>query len=117
MFSVNRLKNIEKDTNMVGYSKSSSQQKKSVREKHSVNELLESDGHFKELFDHIQVGIVLIDEAPHEIMEVNRIAEKIIGTLKIEHKNGDGEITKKLTISAHRFSKTAEAKITAAGGT
>ena len=30
---------------------------------------------------------------------------------------GDGEITKKLTVSAHRFSKSAEEKITAAGGT
>jgi large subunit ribosomal protein L15 len=30
---------------------------------------------------------------------------------------GDGDVTKKLTISAHRFSKSAEQKITAAGGT
>ncbi|TWU27115.1 50S ribosomal protein L15 [Novipirellula galeiformis] len=30
---------------------------------------------------------------------------------------GDGELTKKLTVSAHRFSKSAEEKITAAGGT
>lgn len=30
---------------------------------------------------------------------------------------GDGELTKKLTVSAHRFSKTAEEKITSAGGT
>lgn len=30
---------------------------------------------------------------------------------------GDGEITKKLTIQAHRFSKSAAEKITAAGGT
>ncbi|MCG8648890.1 MAG: 50S ribosomal protein L15 [Pirellulales bacterium] len=30
---------------------------------------------------------------------------------------GDGELTKKLTVHAHRFSKSAEAKITAAGGT
>lgn len=30
---------------------------------------------------------------------------------------GDGELTKKLTISAHRFSKSAEEKITKAGGT
>ena len=30
---------------------------------------------------------------------------------------GDGELTKKLAISAHRFSKSAEEKITAAGGT
>ena len=29
---------------------------------------------------------------------------------------GDGELTKKLTISAHRFSKSAEEKIVAAGG-
>ncbi len=29
---------------------------------------------------------------------------------------GDGEITKKLTITAHRFSKSAEEKIVAAGG-
>ncbi|MCM2371142.1 50S ribosomal protein L15 [Aporhodopirellula aestuarii] len=30
---------------------------------------------------------------------------------------GDGEISKKLTVQAHRFSKSAEEKITAAGGT
>ncbi|CAD75617.1 50S ribosomal protein L15 [Rhodopirellula baltica] len=30
---------------------------------------------------------------------------------------GDGELTKKLTIQAHRFSKSAEEKISAAGGT
>lgn len=30
---------------------------------------------------------------------------------------GDGELTKKLTVSAHRFSKSAEEKIKAAGGT
>ena len=29
---------------------------------------------------------------------------------------GDGELTKKLSVSAHRFSKSAEEKITAAGG-
>ncbi len=29
---------------------------------------------------------------------------------------GDGELTKKLTVSAHRFSKSAEEKIKAAGG-
>lgn len=29
---------------------------------------------------------------------------------------GDGEVTKKLTVSAHRFSKSAEEKITSAGG-
>jgi large subunit ribosomal protein L15 len=29
---------------------------------------------------------------------------------------GDGELTKKLTVSAHRFSKSAEEKIEKAGG-
>jgi large subunit ribosomal protein L15 len=29
---------------------------------------------------------------------------------------GDGQVTKKLSVSAHRFSKSAEEKITAAGG-
>ena len=29
---------------------------------------------------------------------------------------GDGEVTKKLKVSAHRFSKSAEEKIKAAGG-
>ncbi|MFO0203739.1 MAG: uL15 family ribosomal protein, partial [Alphaproteobacteria bacterium] len=30
---------------------------------------------------------------------------------------GDGELTHKLTVKAHRFSRTAEEKIRAAGGT
>ena len=30
---------------------------------------------------------------------------------------GDGELTKRLTVRAHKFSKSAQAKITAAGGT
>ena len=30
---------------------------------------------------------------------------------------GDGELTKKLTVHAHKFSKSARAKIEAAGGT
>ncbi len=30
---------------------------------------------------------------------------------------GDGELTKKLTVKAHKFSESARAKITAAGGT
>jgi large subunit ribosomal protein L15 len=30
---------------------------------------------------------------------------------------GDGELTVKLTVAAHRFSKSAEEKIVAAGGT
>jgi large subunit ribosomal protein L15 len=39
------------------------------------------------------------------------------GTFDIVKILGDGEITKKLTVAAHRFSKSAEEKIIAAGGT
>lgn len=42
----------------------------------------------------------------------------LIGPLKDGVKIlGDGELTKKLTVKAHKFSKSAQAKIEAAGGT
>ena len=53
-------------------------------------------------------------EVTLESMAAKHLAKGTFDEVKIL---GDGEITKKLTISAHRFSKTAEAKITAAGGT
>jgi large subunit ribosomal protein L15 len=49
---------------------------------------------------------------PEKLAELN-IVKGTYDELKIL---GDGEITKKLKISAHRFSKTATEKITAAGG-
>jgi large subunit ribosomal protein L15 len=42
------------------------------------------------------------------------LAKGVYDELKIL---GDGELTKKLKVSAHRFSKSAEAKISSAGGT
>ena len=42
----------------------------------------------------------------------------LIDTLRKDVKMlGDGELTKKLTVTAHRFSATAREKIEAAGGT
>ena len=42
----------------------------------------------------------------------------LIGSLKSKVKIlGDGELTKKLQVTAHKFSKTAEQKIVASGGT
>jgi large subunit ribosomal protein L15 len=42
----------------------------------------------------------------------------LIGQLKDGIKIlGDGELTKALTVKAHKFSKSAQAKIEAAGGT
>jgi large subunit ribosomal protein L15 len=52
------------------------------------------------------------DITPDKLAEAN-LAKARYDEIKIL---GDGEVTKKLKISAHRFSKTAEEKITGAGG-
>lgn len=49
-----------------------------------------------------------------EALSAKNLAKGTFDEVKIL---GDGEITKKLTIQAHRFSKSAVEKITAAGGT
>jgi len=49
-----------------------------------------------------------------ELMSAKNLAKGTFDEVKIL---GDGEISKKLTVRAHRFSKSAEEKITAAGGT
>ncbi len=53
-------------------------------------------------------------EVTLEAMAAKDLAKGTFDELKVL---GDGELTKKLTISAHRFSKSAEEKIAAAGGT
>ena len=53
------------------------------------------------------------DEVTLESLAAKDLAKGTFDEVKIL---GDGELTKKLTISAHRFSKSAEQKITAAGG-
>ncbi|MEM6692961.1 MAG: uL15 family ribosomal protein, partial [Planctomycetota bacterium] len=53
-------------------------------------------------------------EVTLELMVEKNVAKGNYDEVKIL---GDGELTKKLTVSAHRFSKSAEEKITAAGGT
>jgi large subunit ribosomal protein L15 len=46
------------------------------------------------------------------------LAHRVIGEVKDGVKIlGDGELTKKLTVHAHHFSKSAQEKITALGGT
>lgn len=54
------------------------------------------------------------DEVTLEVMSAKNVAKGSFDEVKIL---GDGELTKKLTVTAHRFSKSAEEKITAAGGT
>ncbi|WP_164101180.1 50S ribosomal protein L15 [Candidatus Laterigemmans baculatus] len=53
-------------------------------------------------------------EVTLELLAQRGLATGMFDELKIL---GDGELTKKLTVSAHRFSKSAEEKITSAGGT
>lgn len=64
-------------------------------------------GHINEAFDDGS-------EVTLEMLSAKNLAKGTFDEVKIL---GDGEVTKKLTVSAHRFSKTAEEKITAAGGT
>lgn len=49
-----------------------------------------------------------------EALDAKDLAKGSFDEIKIL---GDGELTKKLNVTAHRFSKSAEEKITAAGGT
>lgn len=53
-------------------------------------------------------------EVTLELLAAKNLAKGTFDEVKIL---GDGELTKKLTVTAHRFSKSAEGKITAAGGT
>lgn len=53
-------------------------------------------------------------EVTPQVLAEKGLAKGVYDELKIL---GDGELTKKLKVSAHRFSKSAEAKISSAGGT
>jgi large subunit ribosomal protein L15 len=48
-----------------------------------------------------------------ETLRAKGVVPKLVETIKIL---GEGELTKKLTVKAHRASETAKSKITAAGG-
>lgn len=54
------------------------------------------------------------DEVTPESLKTKALANYKYDVLKVL---GNGEITKKLTVSAHRFSKSAREKIEKAGGT
>jgi large subunit ribosomal protein L15 len=57
-------------------------------------------------------------EAGAEVTPDTLVAARLIKNTKIDIKIlGSGELTKKLSVSAHGFSKTAKEKIEAAGGT
>ncbi len=54
------------------------------------------------------------EEVTIESLAAKGLAKGVFDELKIL---GEGDVTKKLSVSAHRFSKSAEEKIAAAGGT
>ena len=49
-------------------------------------------------------------------MSVLKTERLVVGTFDLLRVLGDGELTKKLTVKVHRFSKSAEEKIAAVGG-
>jgi large subunit ribosomal protein L15 len=53
------------------------------------------------------------EEVTVELLLENKIIKKELDGLKIL---GNGELNKKLTVKAHKFSKTAKEKIEAVGG-
>jgi len=53
-------------------------------------------------------------EITAQLLKEKRVIRKLNDGLKVL---GNGELTKKLTVKADKFTKTAEQKITAAGGT
>ncbi len=53
-------------------------------------------------------------EVTAQLLKEKRVIRKLNDGLKVL---GNGEITKKLTVKADKFTKTAQEKITAAGGT
>ncbi len=63
-----------------------------------------------------QLGKVFEDgtEVTLELLAQHNLAKGTFDEVKVL---GDGELTVKLTVTAHRFSKSAEEKIAAAGGT
>jgi large subunit ribosomal protein L15 len=69
---------------------------------------------------YMPVNIESLEEFPEgSIVDVAAIqaAGLASGPIKLVKILGDGEITKKLTVIAHKFSATAKAKIEKAGGT
>ena len=71
---------------------------------------------FRKEFAVVNVGALVALEGdsfdPERLIELG-VVKKLLSGLKIL---GNGDVTRKLTVKAHVFSKSAEEKITAAGG-
>ncbi len=81
--------------------------KRGFNNKFAVDVFAVNVGRLGEIFDEgTQVTI--------ELLSKKNVAKGTFDEVKVL---GDGELKKKLTVAAHRFSKSAEEKIVAAGGT
>jgi large subunit ribosomal protein L15 len=76
----------------------------------SLNKKVYALVNLRDLQDNFEAGSVIDLEA----LGKAGLIQKVFDGVKIL---GDGDIDKALTVKAHRFSKSAEQKITAAGGT
>ena len=73
---------------------------------------------FKKMFAIVNISALERFEDGAEVTPELLIETRIVGDLKDGIKIlGNGDLTKKLTVKAHHFSKSAEEKITALGGT
>jgi len=69
--------------------------------------------------EYATINITLLNrfEADSEVTPQQFVEERLVKSLKKPIKIlGDGELSKPLTVSAHKFTQTARSKIEAAGG-
>jgi large subunit ribosomal protein L15 len=72
---------------------------------------------FKKTYAIVNISALERFDAGTEITPELLLSTRVVGELKDGIKIlGNGELTKKLTVKAHHFSKSAEEKITALGG-
>lgn len=71
--------------------------------------------------DVLPINVRVLNEyfADGEVVSLQTLSQKGLAKGRFDYVKilGDGELSKKLTVEAHRFSKGAEQKIVAAGGT
>ena len=77
-----------------------------------------SNGSFRKTFAVVNVGdLEQFDAGSTVDMAALKAKRLVVGTFDGVRILGDGELTRKLAVTAHHFSKSAEEKITKAGGT
>ena len=78
-----------------------------------------SNGMFAKIFNVVNVGDIDTHYAAGEKVNVETLREKGLAKKSLDGVRilGEGEVTKKLAITAHHFSKSAKEKVEAKGGT